>query len=234
MFGKSRYEEPYFTANDLSKIQSQPSLDSARCIKAWFDDFSSRININRSQSSLIITKLHAFGDTVRGPHGGHPQGIEGTQGANRPKTINEHDWLNTMDAFADAIMELPELDTVLDDSEKKTSFEKLHEELTKPVTVALIDDGVDYMHPAIRKNLLPGKSFDSGHGSYDVLGTPEPYHVSTNGHGTFMAYMIQRVCPTVKIFVYKIDPLITENQSTTFYAKSAADVSGTSRQLRFS
>ena len=100
----------------------------------------------------------------------------------------------------------------------------LPDELKRDVTVALIDDGVTYMHPAVSDKLLCGKSFDSGFGKPDSLGTPEPYYGSTTGHGTFMAYMIQRVCPDVKIFVYRIDVLRRADGSVSFTAKSAADV----------
>lgn len=202
----------------VANIYFQPSLDSTDHTKEWFDDFETRINASRTGSSPIKVKRHRFEDP-----GSQSQGdlTSGSEGAHGPKKINEHDWLITMDTFADAIKDLPEPHTFLGDLAKRP----LPGELTKDVTVALIDDGVDYMHPVIRKNLLPGKSFDSGLGSHDALGAPEPYHESTTGHGTFMAYMIRRVCPAVKIFVYKIDALKRENQSTTFNAKSAADVS---------
>jgi hypothetical protein len=105
--------------------------------------------------------------------------------------------------------------------------EALHPELTEHVTVALIDAGVDFMHKAISTNLVPGRSFSNHLDSPDSLEIPAPFHGSTTGHGTFMAYMIQRVCPSVKITVYKIDVLqkAKTTDPVTFTAKSAADVS---------
>jgi len=139
--------------------------------------------------------------------------------------MDVHQWLNIMDTFADGIYKLEELHPDLKDFKTDP---KLPDELKKDVTVALIDDGVSYLHMAVADKLASGKSFDSGYGNQEVNGAPEPYYGSTTGHGTYMAYMIGRVCPRVKIFVCKLDVVRKDaGGKATFTAKSAADVRST-------
>lgn len=105
--------------------------------------------------------------------------------------------------------------------------ENLPAELQKDVKVALLDDGANFMHKAIKGQLENGRSFDSGSENPDLSGnTPGPFHGSTTGHGTYMAYMIGRVCPSVKIFVCKMNVIRQDGGAKArFTAKSAADVS---------
>ena len=216
---------------------SQPSLDSPERTQANLDNFEVHLNNARQvewekddeKSELKYERVkvatHRYDDS-----NGYAHGVQGPlgQGTHRPKNgkkIDEHQWLDIMDTFAGAVRKVQE-EELSNFPDQYLTCSKLPRELTKDVTVALIDDGVDFMHPAISKNLVPGRSFDSGFGFHDRLGSPAPFHGSTTGHGTFMAYMIQRVCPSVKIFVYKIDvlPKDKDGDAVTFTAKSAADV----------
>ena len=140
-----------------------------------------------------------------------------------------------MDTFADGISRLnstppPGL------QENFLTDERLPPELRKDVKVALLDDGANFMHRAIASQLENGRSFDSSYGDQDLSGAPGPFHGSTTGHGTCMAYMIGRVCPPVKIFVCKMYVIRHGGQKAKFTAKSAADVScpdtGEQAQLR--
>lgn len=174
----------------------------------------------------INVEIHRY-DKLYDP--GHAHGVQNPlgQGVHRPQSgnkIDEHQWLDIMDTFAEAVRRVQEV-KLNNFPQDYLTHPSLQRELARDVTVALIDDGVDFMHPAISKKLMPGRSFDSGFGFHE-LGSPAPFHGSTTGHGTFMAYMIQRVCPSVKIFVYKIDvlPKDKDGDAVTFTAKSAADV----------
>ena len=216
---------------------SQPSLDSPERTKANLDDFEVHLNNARQDvwekdeeksqlkyERVKVTTLRY--DELYGYANGHQNSLG--QGTHRPqggKKIDEHQWLDIMDTFSGAVRKVQE-EKLSNFPDEWLTSSKLPKELSKEVTVALIDDGVDFMHPAISKNLMPGRSFDSGFGLHDRLGSPAPFHGSTTGHGTFMAYMIQRVCPSVKIFVYKIDvlPKDKDGDAVTFTAKSAADV----------
>jgi hypothetical protein len=67
---------------------------------------------------------------------------------------------------------------------------------------------------------------ESGRG----FGASEPFHRSSTGHGTWMAYMMSRICPNVKLFVCKLDVLRHESgRKANFTARSAADVGSPSR-----
>jgi hypothetical protein len=93
------------------------------------------------------------------------------------------------------------------------------DELNKPIKVALIDDGVDIFHPSLRDKILSGISFDHGYPREKV---PTPYHVTSTGHGTVMANMICRVCPSAKLLVLKLETQTTKETGTQISAKSAA------------
>ena len=194
-------------------------LNNARRVKLGKGDEKSKPDYEQ-----VNVEPHRHYDLYDYAHGVQHPG----QDAHRPqstKKINEHQWLDIMDTFAGAVRKV-QGEKLGDFPDEYLTCSNLPRELSKDVTVALIDDGVDFMHPAISKNLVPGRSFDSGFGFHDGLGSPAPFHGSTTGHGTFMAYMIQRVCPSVKIFVYKIDvlPKDKDGNAVTFTAKSAADV----------
>lgn len=138
-----------------------------------------------------------------------------------------------MDSFAQGIRTLPPPPVSsslppLRSLEDCLTLKELPSELKKEVRVALIDDGADLMYKPI-SNILEkkGRSFDMAYDDPDRSGAPRPFHGSTTGHGTCMAYMIGRVCPNVKIFVIKLD-VVRDGPKAGFTAKSAADVSSPS------
>ena len=140
--------------------------------------------------------------------------------------------LSIIDDFAQGIQSLPPppVSSFMPEPmsfEECLNYKDMPDELKKEVRVALIDDGADLMHKPI-SNILEkkGRSFDIAYDDPDHSGGPRPFHGSTTGHGTCMAYMIGRVCPKVKIFVIKLDVIRgSKGQKAGFTAKSAADVS---------
>jgi len=130
-----------------------------------------------------------------------------------------------MDTFAQGIQILKPPSTFPDEY---LADPALPPELSRDIRIALIDDGADFMHRAIKQILENGRSFDSVYDELEGPGVPSPFHGSTTGHGTLMTYMIGRVCPKVKIFVCKLDVIPGHggtNSKASFTAKSAADVS---------
>ncbi|KAK4642831.1 hypothetical protein QC761_401030 [Podospora bellae-mahoneyi] len=105
------------------------------------------------------------------------------------RNLSAHKWLNCMDAFADGIQGV----------EVPPTQQKL---LLKDITVALIDDGVNIDTSSIGGKVIGGATFDRG--EPDENG-PSPYFISASGHGTVMADMICRVCPTAKLYVFKLE-----------------------------
>jgi hypothetical protein len=122
--------------------------------------------------------------------------------------LQSHRWLKCMNAFADMIQNVPEPPIPDSDSELK--------DLKDPIVVGLIDDGVNNCHPALRSKIHGGVSFHRG----DNM--PVPYYVTSTGHGTVMASMICRVCPTAKLQVLKLDTYQSEDGIAQITAKSAA------------
>jgi len=100
--------------------------------------------------------------------------------------------------------------------DKLESLESL--ELEEPITVALIDDGIDMDDTILRPhNIVSGRSFCS----HDTE-QPRPYYLSSGGHGTAMASLICRVCPKVRLYVLKLDEYGSKPGKRQITAKSAA------------
>ncbi|KAF2012823.1 hypothetical protein BU24DRAFT_465179 [Aaosphaeria arxii CBS 175.79] len=196
-------------------------LDSTARREANIKEFKRRLQREREKLELgRITVTEYKQDPQYDPKG---KGRISKQGKGRDpgSLMDTHQWLSVMDNFADGLVRWNPLKDLPADL---TKISNLPEDLLKDVTVALIDDGVSFMHRALADKLAKGKSFDSGYGDQDVLGAPEPFYGSTTGHGTCMAYMIQRVCPNVKIYVCKLDTIRKEpGVPANFTAKSAAD-----------
>ncbi|EHK21284.1 uncharacterized protein TRIVIDRAFT_152938, partial [Trichoderma virens Gv29-8] len=90
------------------------------------------------------------------------------------------------------------------------------------VRVALIDDGVDLLNLDMYNNTVQvtGISYYPPNGLIE-----QPWHQSTNGHGTVMANMIVRLNPWVSLDVMKIHDSIdysSRSKTRTIYADSAA------------
>jgi hypothetical protein len=184
-------------------------------------EFETRLRVGREALKLENIKVYRYkaDDLSRVKPKSRPQ-VKDTEGRSH---IDPHRWLTIMDTFANGI---DKLFAPTRFPENYFTHPSLPGELQKEVRVALIDDGANFMHKAIASKLENGRSFDSGYGDPDLSSAPAPFHGSTTGHGTYMAYMIGRVCPAVKIFVCKLD--VARNTGTAkanFTAKSAADVS---------
>jgi hypothetical protein len=128
------------------------------------------------------------------------------------RNLSSHKWLICMDEFAD------EIQNVHFSPPKQ-------KDLQKEITVALIDDGVNLDTPTVAGKVIGGETFDRG--DPDENG-PSPYFISSSGHGTVMADMICRVCPTAKLYVFKLetylnqDPLAESQTHNQIVARSAA------------
>lgn len=114
-------------------------------------------------------------------------------------------WMKAVKTFTDAINK----------QITKAALSKM-----KPITVGLIDDGVNL------DELFPSNF--SEHGWYadstsPARGSMNTWYTSEEGHGTQMARLICRMCPRVNIFVGKLD---TKTRVYTSVAESAVKVRG--------
>ncbi|KAF5706216.1 hypothetical protein FGLOB1_7536 [Fusarium globosum] len=146
---------------------------------------------------------------------------EGVKDSTKGDTLAEqqfrkktHKWLTIMDKLADGIWGLSPL--------KKDEDIELPDSLKKDITVALIDDGVGIMNSGLAEKVFDGYSFDDGYDRLDLPGSKRPYYKSATGHGTLMAEMITRVCPSAKIFSCRLHVFPGQDRPH-FTAKSAAE-----------
>lgn len=111
--------------------------------------------------------------------------------------VDPHKWMQCMENFAGAFRQI------------KGIHEKQRDLLLNPVKVALIDDGADITLPELQVRpsprdrayrSFPGKSFDHFQEGWRV----SPYWVSSGGHGTIMARLIHKICPSAVIHVIKL------------------------------
>lgn len=103
-------------------------------------------------------------------------------------------WLERMKYFVGFI------ETLSHEDEPSTSPPKS----TRPVKVALIDDGVDGTHRVLGSNIQAGKSFCVGTGPHNPVYS---YFMPSGCHGTQMASLIRDVCPRVQLYVARLQEL---------------------------
>jgi Subtilase family len=119
-----------------------------------------------------------------------------------------HRWLITMDEFADFLQNM----------ERNLEPQLVLEE---PITVALIDDGIDINDVALQSRIVGGRSFCHRNMEQNLN---QPYYVSSGGHGTVMASLICRICPNVRLYVLKLNEYMIEPGKREITADSAAKV----------
>ena len=96
-----------------------------------------------------------------------------------------------------------------------------------PIKIAIVDDGVDSSLDILLDKIAGGKSFYPYANSSDLMNA---YYVPSGQHGTMMADLICRTCPSCRLYVARLDEhpsrLDLSRQITT---KSAAEASSFKR-----
>jgi hypothetical protein len=87
------------------------------------------------------------------------------------------------------------------------------------VRVAVIDDGLDVTLGYFQDNIAEGKSY------CELGGRIRDYFVCPSGHGTLMASLICRICPTAKLYIVKLQEYPRANGAKHFTVESATRVS---------
>ncbi|EYB26929.1 hypothetical protein FG05_30350 [Fusarium graminearum] len=168
--------------------ETTKNVESSHRTKARIESFEARIRDHRAKvlQPLVCHHYEAYEQSLSRAEGQGP-----TEKPEQRAKIDSYQWLSVMDRFADGIASLEPLECFQgeDDYLKHPS---LPDEMRKDVKVALIDDGVNFMHKSLAENMYGGKSFDREYDDGYRPGPREPFHGSATGHGTCMAYMIRR------------------------------------------
>ncbi|UKZ48603.1 hypothetical protein TrVGV298_002829 [Trichoderma virens] len=161
--------------------------------------------IQRACKNVMSAHLRWSGNNIALRAWSEPQGLPKLETPQRWRRSNlqSHRWLKAMNSFAELIHGMEDIDT-----------NESH--LKDPITVAVIDDGVNNCHPALRGKIHSEFSF------HQRENMPIPYYVTSTGHGTVMATMICRVCPKAKLQIFKLDTYTSNDGTTQITAESAA------------
>ncbi len=112
-------------------------------------------------------------------------------------------------AFAEDLVKSRFASWGVDPSYKKSSINLLESwknfTQKKDVTVAVVDTGIQYNHPFLKENLIPGKGTLSEKNFGVDFSTPSPTMSpkDSHGHGTHVAGIVKSVFPNVKIMALK-------------------------------
>ncbi|KAI1213091.1 uncharacterized protein F4807DRAFT_471577 [Annulohypoxylon truncatum] len=117
-----------------------------------------------------------------------------------------HKWISSMEEFAD----------FLQAAERNIEPPLI---LKHPITIAVIDDGVDINDQSIQSRIIGGRSFCHRDEEQNLN---QPYYVSGGGHGTAMARLAAKVCPNVRLYILRLDEYFIEPGRRQITAKSAA------------
>ncbi|KKO97684.1 hypothetical protein THAR02_10213 [Trichoderma harzianum] len=193
--------------NDISEIGKKPHSDQAiiECLKGlavetlnWKRmDIPAEVIIEGAGKNVRRLHLYCSGSQAVLQSWADSNGLSKLENG-----FEEQDWLKCMDEFAD-IMEAVE--------QQPDSASIGIQKSTRPIRVALIDDGVKTSYAGLDNNIHTGRS---GWQQSDSPTTQTEnsqwehfrnYNSSHTGHGTVMAYYIKRVCPRVSLYVAKLD-----------------------------
>ncbi|KAL6823277.1 intracellular serine protease [Trichoderma camerunense] len=184
------------TLETISVTQVESSESDTR-VNSNFNDFVKRVHESwRSDKQPIINGPIPAHNYLLG------MGIltrEGQLNQSQERGVDPHKWMQCMEHFNSHFRQIRAL------------RDKITDASLTPVVVALIDDGTDIMHPDLKGMGFPGKSFH--HYREGSTWRVSPYWDSPSGHGTLMARLIHRICPSAIIHVIKLQTFATEGST---------------------
>lgn len=90
---------------------------------------------------------------------------------------------------------------------------------SKPITVALMDNGVDFANERVAGMVRNWRSYFQWLGGFI-----EQFWNSSGVHGTAMAGLVRTMCPMARLFVAQLNEYTSANGRRQIYADSAARV----------
>ncbi|KAK9783757.1 putative Peptidase S8/S53 domain-containing protein [Seiridium cardinale] len=174
-------------------LHSQQGLESRVRMQQYVAAFKRRISTKKN-IQVIESKIRG---SVQKNTGNGTDAVEDKYERDR--------WVTTMERFAE----------FLQNAERNADPQVT---LKYPVTVALIDDGVDINDQTIQCKVIGGRSFCHRDKEENLN---QPYYVSRGGHGTAMASYICKICPNVRLYILRLDEYPTESGKRHITAASA-------------
>lgn len=136
----------------------------------------------------------------------------------------QHEWIQCMTSFKQMLYSAE--NNFERQKKQKLTKEIEKPELSGPITVALIDDGIQLLGVRFDDVSLTGRSFHPKPWNADYF----PWYLSSGGHGTIMASQIHRICPRAHLSILKLeDNLHPQSKKRQITMKSAAQVRGLCR-----
>ena len=132
-----------------------------------------------------------------------------------------------MDMFAtfistiDVKKERENRDKEREEAEGLGASEDQKPKVLEDIKVAVIDDGIDGFENELSGSIAHGVSFCRSSDSENLIRT---YYVSSGGHGTMMARLIRRMCPTVKLYVARLEEYRSLSGKRFITVRSATEV----------
>ncbi|KAJ2990249.1 hypothetical protein NUW58_g3043 [Xylaria curta] len=180
---------------EMVYLHSQQGLETQRRTESNVKEFKARMSPIEVQESKM-----------QSGKGGSIAGLLATT----RDPLERHKWVTCMEEYAEF---LQRAEGAQKNSPRGPSL------LRHPITVALIDDGVDVNDQTLHSRIGGGRSFCHRDKEQNLN---QSYYVSGGGHGTAMARLICKICPDVKLFVLRLDEYYSDTGKRQITAKSAA------------
>ncbi|KAF3074378.1 hypothetical protein CFAM422_003607 [Trichoderma lentiforme] len=186
-------------------ITQVKGIETDKRIEKYLDDFKKRLEASwseyhkadKARPPTIHLPRKTFSTQLPQVNGVHTPNSE--PGDRQQKGVDMHKWMQCMEEFASRFQQIEALRLEPPDP------------FLKPVEIALIDDGADITHPDLRGMKIPGKSFH--HYQEGSTWRVSPYWNSASNHGTLMARLIHRICPSAIIHIIKLETFPLRNST---------------------
>ncbi|KAL7814959.1 hypothetical protein V8C44DRAFT_363359 [Trichoderma aethiopicum] len=177
-------------------------FESRERIKKMIEGFQQEVKV-RTNNQVKVQLVQCPGNIISGLDSGDGEDASETE---TPRGPLPQVWVQKMEEFREAFLPL---------------YATLGSEMTIPrVRVALIDDGVDLLNLHTFGVLeASGMSYCPSDGARE-----QPWHQSTNGHGTVMANMMTRINPWMSLDVMKVRAGVGSTPAGEFRTIYAASV----------
>ncbi|KAM0419064.1 hypothetical protein ACHAPT_012003 [Fusarium lateritium] len=190
---------PTLEVINLVQNESGQGLESSERTRRNLDVFEKRLHESwpKDRPKPIVNRPKTGGGRAL------VRGLSVETLSDRPeRSVDPHRWMQCMENFAEHFRQIPALRDKITDPD------------LEPVEVALIDDGADITRTDLsdmKGKKFPGKSF-----CYYQEGSTwrvSPYWDSSSSHGTLMARLIHKICPSAVIHVIKLQTFGVENSN---------------------